>query len=81
VPYERVIQFRPCAVDVFCAYGAGATAILQQLARKRSEHSSMKTGKSKKSDFQSSASHRRPRTRAWFDRGELYSPLFPLPQL
>jgi hypothetical protein len=36
-PWERSSQFRPFAVDVFGAYGDGATAILQQLARKRSE--------------------------------------------
>jgi hypothetical protein len=78
---ERGIQFRPCAIDVFGVYAAGATAILQHIARKRSEHSSMTTGMSKKADFQSSASHRWPRTRAWFDRGELYSPLFSPPSI
>jgi hypothetical protein len=42
-PWERSFQFRPFGVDVG-AYGGGATAILQQLARKRSEKTSMAVG-------------------------------------
>jgi hypothetical protein len=42
--WERSFQFRLFAIDVFGAYGADATAILQQLARKRSEHTSMTVG-------------------------------------
>jgi hypothetical protein len=37
-PWECSFQVHPCAVDIFGAYGVGATAILRQLARKRSEH-------------------------------------------
>jgi Ni2+-binding GTPase involved in maturation of urease and hydrogenase len=43
-PWERSFQFRPFAVGVFGAYGAGATAIPQQIARKLSEHTSMTVG-------------------------------------
>jgi hypothetical protein len=52
-PWERSFQFRPFAVDVFGAYGDGATAILQQLARRRSEHTSMTVGACKRLAFQS----------------------------
>jgi hypothetical protein len=51
--WERSFQFRPFAVDVFGAYGDGATAILHQLARKRSEHNSMTVGACKRLAFQS----------------------------
>jgi hypothetical protein len=37
-PWESCFQFHPCAVDVLGAYRDGATAILQQLSRKSSEH-------------------------------------------
>jgi hypothetical protein len=47
-PWKRSFQFRPFAVDVFGAYGGGATVILQQLARKRSEHTSMAAGACKR---------------------------------
>jgi hypothetical protein len=40
-PWERSFQFRPFAFDLFGAYGMATTDILQQLARKRSEHTSM----------------------------------------
>jgi hypothetical protein len=43
-PWERSFPFRPFGVDVFGAYGGGATAVLQQLARKRSENTSMTVG-------------------------------------
>jgi hypothetical protein len=52
-PWERIFHFRPSAVDVFGAYGAGATAILQQLARKRSEHTSMTMRARKRLAYQS----------------------------
>jgi hypothetical protein len=52
-PWERRFQFRPFAVDVFGVYGEGATAILRQLARKRSEHTSMTEGTRKRLTFQS----------------------------
>jgi hypothetical protein len=52
-PWERSFQFRPFAVDVFGAYGDGAIAILQRLARKRSEHTSMTAGACKRLAFQS----------------------------
>jgi hypothetical protein len=45
-------QFRPSAVYVFDVYGVGATAILQQLARKRSEHTSLTLGACKRPAFQ-----------------------------
>jgi hypothetical protein len=51
--WERNFLFRPFGVDVFGAYGGGATAILQQLARKRSEHTSMIVGARKRLAFQS----------------------------
>jgi hypothetical protein len=41
-PWERSFQFRPFAVDVVGAYGGVTTSILQQLARKRSEHTSIR---------------------------------------
>jgi hypothetical protein len=40
-PWERNFQFRPFAVDVFGVYEDGAAAILQQVARRRSMHTSM----------------------------------------
>jgi hypothetical protein len=52
-PWERSFQFRPFAVGVFGAYGDGATVILQQLARKRSEHTTMTMGARKRLAFQS----------------------------
>jgi hypothetical protein len=52
-PWKRSFQFRPFAVDVVGACGDGATAILQQLARKRSEHTSMTVGAGKRLAFQS----------------------------
>jgi hypothetical protein len=51
--WERSFQFRPFGVDVFGAYGGGATAIRQQLARKRGEHTSMTVGACKRLAFQS----------------------------
>jgi hypothetical protein len=51
-PWKRSFQFHPFAVDVFGPYGAGATTILQQLARKRSEHNSMTMGACKRLAFQ-----------------------------
>jgi hypothetical protein len=52
-PWTRRFQFPPFAADVFGAYGAGATAILQQLPRKHSEHTSMTAGECKRLAFQS----------------------------
>jgi hypothetical protein len=52
-PWERSFQFRRFPVDVFGFYGNDATAILQQLARKRSEHTSMTVGECKRLAFQS----------------------------
>jgi hypothetical protein len=52
-PWERSFQFRPVAVDVFGVYGDGATAILQQLPLKRSEHTTMTVGACKRLAFQS----------------------------
>jgi hypothetical protein len=40
-PWERNFQFRPFAVDVFGVYEDGAAAIIQQVARRRSMHTSM----------------------------------------
>jgi hypothetical protein len=40
-------------VDIFGAYGIGATAIRRQLARKRSEHNFMTVGACKRLAFQS----------------------------
>jgi hypothetical protein len=40
-PWARGFEFRTFAVDVFGTYGAGATTIIQHLARKRGEHTSM----------------------------------------
>jgi hypothetical protein len=51
--WKRSFQFRPFGVDVFGAYGGGATAILHQLARKHSEHTSMAVGACKRLPFQS----------------------------
>jgi hypothetical protein len=50
-PWECSFQFCPFAVDVFGAYGDGATAVLQHLARKRSEHTSMTLGAWKRLAF------------------------------
>jgi hypothetical protein len=52
-PWERILQVRPFAVDVFGAQGVGATAIRQHLARKGSEHTSMIVGAIKRLAFQS----------------------------
>jgi hypothetical protein len=52
-PWERIFQFRTFGVDVFGAYGGGATAIIQQLARKRNEHTSLTVGACKRLAFQS----------------------------
>jgi hypothetical protein len=46
-PWERKFQFRPFAVD-----GAGPNVILQRLARKRSEHTSMTVGAFQRLAFQ-----------------------------
>jgi hypothetical protein len=43
-PWERSFQFCPFAVDIFGVYGVDATAILQQLARNRGEHTSTSVG-------------------------------------
>jgi hypothetical protein len=67
-PWEGSFQFRPFAVDVFGAYGDGATAILQKLARKPSEYTSMTVGACKRLAFQSRC---KPRTRGCCDRGKL----------
>jgi hypothetical protein len=76
-PWERSFQFGPFAVDVFGSYGDGATAILQQLTRKSSEHNSMTVDACKLLAFQSSMSLRRSRTRGRCDRRTLQSPVFP----
>jgi hypothetical protein len=51
-PWERSFQYRPFGVDAFGAYVGGATAILQQLARKRIEHTCMTLGACKRLAFQ-----------------------------
>jgi hypothetical protein len=80
-PWERSFQFRPFAVDVFGAYGDGATAILQQLARKRSEHTSMTVGACKRLAFQSlNAALQTANARMLRSRKALVAPLS-LPQL
>jgi hypothetical protein len=76
-PWERSFQFGPFAVDVFGSYGDGATSILQQLTRKRREHTSMTVGACKLLAFQSSMSLCRSRTRGRCDRRTLQSPVFP----
>jgi hypothetical protein len=81
-PWERSFQFRPFAVDVFGAYGDGATAILQQLARKRSEHTSMTVGVCKWLAFQSlSVALQTANARMLRSRKALVAPLSLLPQL
>jgi hypothetical protein len=52
-PWERIFQFRPFGVDVFGAYGGGATAILQQLTRNRSGQTSLTVGACGRLAFQS----------------------------
>jgi hypothetical protein len=52
-PGERIFSSALFGVDVFGDYGGCATAILQQLARKRSEHTSMAVGASKRLASQS----------------------------
>jgi hypothetical protein len=52
-PWTRRFRFPPFAADVFGAYEAGATAILQELPRKHSEHTSMTAGECKRLAFQS----------------------------
>jgi hypothetical protein len=75
------IQFRPFAVDVFRAFGDGATAILQQLARKRSEHTSMTVGACKRLAFQSlSVALQTANARMLRSRKAIVAPLS-LPQL
>jgi hypothetical protein len=80
-PWERSFQFRPFAVYVFGAYGDGVTAILHQLARKRSEHASMTVGACKRLAFQSlSVALQTANARMLRPRKGLVAPLF-LPQL
>jgi hypothetical protein len=52
-PRERRVQPRTFAVDVFGANVVGVTAKFQQLARKRSEHTSKTVGACKRLAFQS----------------------------
>jgi hypothetical protein len=81
-PWERSFQFRFFAVDVFGAYGEGATAILQQLARKRSEHTSMAVGMCKQLAFQSlSVALQTANARKLRSRKAFAAPLSLLPQL
>jgi hypothetical protein len=81
-PWERSFQFRPFAVDVFGAYGDGATAILQQLARKRSEHTSMTKVVCKRLAFQSlSVALQIASARMLRSKKDIVAPLPLLPQL
>jgi hypothetical protein len=76
-PWERGFQFHPFGVDVFGAYG-----ILQQLARKRSEHTSMTVGACKRLAFQSvSVALQTANSRMLRSRKALVSSLSLLPQL
>jgi Ni2+-binding GTPase involved in maturation of urease and hydrogenase len=69
------------AVGVFGAYGDGATAILQQLVRKRSEHTSTTVGACKRLAFQSlSVAMQTANARMLRSRKALDSPLSLLPQ-
>jgi hypothetical protein len=80
--WERSFQFRPFAVDVFGACGDGATAILQQLARKRSEHTSMTVGACKRLAFQSlSVALQTANARMLRSRKAFVSPLSLLPKI
>jgi hypothetical protein len=81
-PWEHSFQFRPFAVDVFDAYGDGATSILQQLARKRSELTSTTVGACKRLAFQSlSVALQTANARMLRPRKGLVSPLSLLPQI
>jgi hypothetical protein len=88
-PWECSFQFRPFAVDVFSVYRDCATAILQQLARKRREHTSMTVGLRKRLAFQSlsvalrsaNAQVQTANARMLRSRKELFSLLSVLPQL
>jgi hypothetical protein len=81
-PWERSFQFCPFAIDVFDADGDGATAILQQLARKRSEHTSMTMGACKRLSFQSlSVALQTANARMLPSRKALVAPLSLPPQL
>jgi hypothetical protein len=81
-PWKRCFHFCPFGADVFSAYGGGATAILQQFAQKRSEHTCMTVGACKRLDFQSlSVALRTAYSRILRSRKALVSPLSLLPQL
>jgi hypothetical protein len=81
-PWERILQVRPFAVDVFGAQGVGATAIHQHRARKGSEHTSMIVGPSKRLAFQSlSVTMQTVNARMLRSRKALVYPLSLLPQL
>jgi hypothetical protein len=81
-PWEPSFQFRPFGVDVFGDNGGGATAILQQLARKRNEHTSVTVGACKRLAFQSlSVALQTENSRKLRSRKALFSPLSILPQL
>jgi hypothetical protein len=81
-PWKRCFQFRPFGVDVVGAYEGGATAILQQLAPKRSEHTSITVGACKRLAFQSrSVALQTANSRMLRSRKALVSPLSLLPQL
>jgi hypothetical protein len=79
-PWERRFQLHPFGIDVFGAYGGGATVILQQLARKRSEHASMTVGACKRLAFQSlSVALQTANSRMLQSKKALVSPLSLLP--
>jgi hypothetical protein len=81
-PWGRSFQFRPFAVEVFGAYGTGAAAILQQLARKRSEHVSMTVGACKRLAIQSfGVALQAANARMLRSRKSFVSRLYLLPQL
>jgi hypothetical protein len=81
-PWECSFLFCPFAVDVFGAYGDGATAVLRHLARKRSEHTSMTVGAWKRLAFPSlSVALQTANAPMLRSRKALVAPLSILPQL
>jgi hypothetical protein len=73
-PWERIFEFRTFAVDVFGTYGAGTSAILQQLARKSGDHTSMAVRTFKRLSFKPLSVAPQTANARSCDRGKLYSP-------
>jgi hypothetical protein len=76
-PWERSFQFHPFAVGVFGSYGECATAILQQLARKRSEHTSITVGACKRLAVQSLSVALQTANARMLRSRKAFVPLFP----